>query len=201
MENSLKFSLNSINFQREGSSIVSITFSALSEMRDLARSSQDIECGGILVGHNVGRDIEVVAASGAGPNAKQSAAHFLRDTGYCREFLARRYQESGADYVGEWHSHVVGLHHLSAGDLNTLVGILVDPDYDFVSFAVVLVIVGGKDLELLVYVAETAKELYRRRIVISELYRGKFPEPTSGAPDPESPGTRPPCPTDFPTRC
>jgi proteasome lid subunit RPN8/RPN11 len=131
MENSLKFSLNSINFQREGSSIVSITFSALSEMRDLARSSQDIECGGILVGHNVGRDIEVVAASGAGPNAKQSAAHFLRDTGYCREFLARRYQESGADYVGEWHSHVVGLHHLSAGDLNTLVGILVDPDYSY----------------------------------------------------------------------
>ncbi len=50
MENSLKFSLNSINFQREGSSIVSITFSALSEMRDLARSSQDIECGGIPLG-------------------------------------------------------------------------------------------------------------------------------------------------------
>ena len=51
----------------------------------------------------------------------------------------------------------MSLRHLSAGDLNTLVGILVDPDYDFGSFAIVLVIVGEKDLELLVYVAETAE--------------------------------------------
>ncbi len=200
MGNSPKSSPKSISFQRKGSSIVSISFSALSEMRDFASRSQEIECGGILVGHNKGRDIQVVAASDAGPNAKQSATHFLRDTGYCREFLARSYQEAGADYVGEWHSHVVSLRHLSAGDLNTLVGILVDPDYDFGSFAIVLVIVGEKDLELLVYVAETAREERRRRIVISELYRGKFPEPSPGAPEPEGPDPMPPCPSEFPTR-
>ena len=87
---------------------------------------------------------------------------------------------------------MVSLRHLSAGDLNTLVGILVDPDYDFGSFAIVLVIVGEKDLELLVYVAETAREERRRRIVISELYRGKFPEPSPGAPEPEGPDPMPP---------
>ena len=129
----------------------------------------------------------------------QSATHFLRDTGYCREFLARSFQEVGADYVGEWHSHVVSLRHLSAGDLNTLVGILVDPDYDFVSFAIALVIVGEKDLELLVYVAETVREERKRRIIISELYRGKFPEPSLGAPDREGLDPMPPCQSEIPT--
>lgn len=145
-------------------------------MRNLASRSIGIECGGILVGHNVGRDIQIVAVSDGGPNAEQSATHFLRDTSYCREFLARSYQKSGADYVGEWHSHVVSLCGLSVGDLNTLVGILVDPDYDFVTFAVVLIVASDDSLELLVYVAETASGEYRRRIVVSELYRGKFPD-------------------------
>lgn len=187
MKDSLESSPHSISFQREGSPIVSISFSALSAMQRYAGRSRDIECGGILVGYNKGKDIEVAAASGAGPNAMQSAAYFLRDTGYCREFLARSYQEAGADYVGEWHSHVVSLRHLSAGDLNTLVGILIDPDYDFVSFAVLLVIVGKEDLELLVYVAEAGKEERRRRITVSELYRGKFPEPGSETPKPRVP--------------
>jgi integrative and conjugative element protein (TIGR02256 family) len=200
MENSPKSSPNSISFQRKGSSRVSISLSALSEMRDFSRRSKTTESGGILVGFNKGKDIEVVTASDAGPNAKQSSTHFLRDTGYCREFLARCYQESSADYVGEWHSHVVDLHHLSGGDLRTLAGIFVDPDYDFVSFAVALVVVGEKDLELLVYVAETAREERRRRIVISELYRGKFPEPSLCGPDPGGPDPMPPCPSEFSTR-
>jgi integrative and conjugative element protein (TIGR02256 family) len=188
MENLPKSSPNSINFRRNDSPTVSISFSALSEMKEFASRSMKVECGGILVGNNARRDIQVLAASDAGPNAEQSATHFLRDTGYCRDFLTRAYQETGADYVGEWHSHVVSLRQLSAGDLNTLVGILVDPDYDFVSFAIVLVIVGEKDLELLVYVAENTREERRRRIVISELFRGEFPEPSlGGTPDAEGP--------------
>jgi hypothetical protein len=50
-----------------------------------------------------------------------------------------------------------------------------------------LVIGGEKDLELLVYGAETAGEKFRRRIVASELYRGKFPESSWGAPGTGSP--------------
>jgi integrative and conjugative element protein (TIGR02256 family) len=183
MKNSLKSSPTSVSFQREGSAVISITFSALSAMRDFARRSRDVECGGILVGHNKGRDIEVVAASDPGPRAKQSAAHFLRDTEYCREFLARSYRDAGADYVGEWHSHVVNLRQLSAGDLTTLAGIFIDPDYDFVSFAIVLVVVEEADLELLVYVAEISRKRFRRRIAVTELYRGRFPEPASGVSD------------------
>jgi proteasome lid subunit RPN8/RPN11 len=184
MENLPKLSGDSVTFQRKGSPAVSISLAALSDMREFVSRSMEIEYGGILVGHSAGRDIQVVEASDAGPNAEQSATHFLRDTHYCREFLARSYQETGADYVGEWHSHVVGPHHLSPGDINTLVGILVDPDYDFASFAIVLVIVCEKDLELLVYLAETAKKRHRRRICVTELYRGEFPGPGSGSPDP-----------------
>jgi len=127
---------NSVVFKIEGAPTVSVSLAALNHIRDLVTGSTSKETGGILVGRNVGKDIDVTDASDPGPNAQQTATHFLRDTAYCRQFLARCYEESGADYVGEWPGHVIGLRTLSAGDINTLVGILIDPDYDFVSFPV-----------------------------------------------------------------
>lgn len=62
------------------------------------------------------------------------------------------------------------------------------------------VIVGETDRELLVYVAETAREEHRRRIVISELYRGKFPEPAQEAPNPDGHDLIPPSPSEHPPR-
>jgi integrative and conjugative element protein (TIGR02256 family) len=120
----------------------------------MAINSKSNETGGILVGFNVGRDIQIVDASDSGPNAQRSPAHFVRDTSYCRRFLATSFEQSGADYVGEWHSHVAAPRRLSLGDLGTLAGIFVDPDYDFVSFAVILVVVSRRRAELVVYVTE-----------------------------------------------
>jgi integrative and conjugative element protein (TIGR02256 family) len=145
-------------------------------MRKWAETSRNAETGGILVGHNVGKDIEVTGVSGPGPNAVRSATHFQRDTAYCRGFLAEAYKEEGADYVGEWHSHVVTLSDLSLGDIHTLARILVDPDYDFVTFSIFLVLVGKGGLELLVYVAQRTSEERINSIQVIELYRGEFPE-------------------------
>jgi integrative and conjugative element protein (TIGR02256 family) len=176
MEHSPKSLLNSIVFQHESAPTITVSNLALRRMKKLAESSKSSETGGILVGHNLGRDIQITEASDPGPNANCSSTHFLRDTVHCREFLDRCYKISGADYVGEWHSHVVSLRHLSRGDINTLVGILIDPDYDFVAFAVVLVVLRKGKSELLVYVAERLTDASHKRIAVTELYRGKFPE-------------------------
>jgi integrative and conjugative element protein (TIGR02256 family) len=177
MENIQKFSSASVAFRLDESPTITISFAALAQIKESAYTSRRVETGGILVGFDAGRDIQIVAASDAGPGAKRTQTHFLRDTVYCREFLSRWYRESGADYVGEWHSHVVNLRQLSGGDLGTLAGILVDPDYDFVTFAAVLVVVGKEEPELFVYSVEPSRESYGSRIVVTNLHRGKFPEP------------------------
>jgi integrative and conjugative element protein (TIGR02256 family) len=164
-------------FKRKGSPVVSIPAPTLCRIRELAVVSRHVETGGILVGRNDGKDIEVTGASDAGPNATQTATHFLRDTPHCEDFLATAFQTDGSDYIGEWHTHVVSLHKLSLGDLGTLAGILFDSDYDFMSFATVLVLVNDKEVQLQVYVAEKASSgNARKEIIVTQLYRGKFPD-------------------------
>lgn len=154
-----------------------VSIAALEQIRTLALGSRGKETGGILVGFNIGRDIRVIEASDSGPNAQRSSTHFLRDTRYCQAFLAERFQQFGADYVGEWHSHVVDLHRLSYGDLLTLAGIFIDPDYDFETFAVVLVVIHRNSAELLVYLADRQPSR-QNRVAITQLHRGEFPNRT-----------------------
>jgi integrative and conjugative element protein (TIGR02256 family) len=163
-----------IRFQAESSPVIEVSTAALSRINALSLESSDSETGGILVGFNSGKDIQIVDASDPGPNAQRSLAHCLRDTAHCREFLANSFQKSGADYVGEWHSHVAAPGRLSLGDLGTLAGIFVDPDYNFASFAVILVVLRKGQPELLIYVAER-DESQRNRLFVKQLYRGKFP--------------------------
>lgn len=175
-----------MRFEVEGVAAVDIDDKALETMQSLARQSER-ETGGILVGFNNGRDVHVVDASDAGPKANASAVHFLRDTEHCRTFLDQQFSAAGADYVGEWHSHVVSLRRLSEGDLKTIAGLFLDPDYDFVSFVIVLVVVADERCDIHVYVAERVDSQKGRRGVnirfrITELYGGPFQE----LPRPES---------------
>jgi integrative and conjugative element protein (TIGR02256 family) len=102
-----------------------------------------------------GEDILVVKASDSGPNAKRSHCGFLRDTAFCQAVLNEEHAVSGADYVGEWHTHVIDLRGPSRGDLETLAGIILDPDYSFRSFAMILLVVSGRTTQILGYVAYT----------------------------------------------
>ena len=102
---------------------------------------RDVETGGILMGRfDSAGAIHVTHASGPGPNAVHEPAFFLRDTAYCAGVLREHYGRFGADYVGEWHTHVDGLRVPSPGDLVTLANIMHDPDYDFESFAMLLAV-------------------------------------------------------------
>jgi integrative and conjugative element protein (TIGR02256 family) len=118
-----------------------------------ASQSPMVETGGILMGHHMGRDILVTRATDAGPDARRSRCGFLRDTEYCQKVLNKEFASSGADYLGEWHTHVIDLPRPSRGDLQTLVGIILDPDYNFPSFAMFLAVVNNQATRLLAYVA------------------------------------------------
>jgi integrative and conjugative element protein (TIGR02256 family) len=166
-------------FRRPKRPSIEITESALERLRELATASKDRETGGILLGFNRGTDILVSTASDSGPNATRSPTHFLRDTEYCREFLEQEYAISGADYVGEWHSHVLPFERLSLGDIQTIAGILGDPDYDFETFAVALVVMKAEAPELQVYAVERLVHGQDAGMRIVELHRGPFPDSTA----------------------
>jgi integrative and conjugative element protein (TIGR02256 family) len=109
-------------------------------IEQLARDRTGKETGGILIGFHDGKDIRVVKATDEGPNAQRSTCGFLRDTRYCQTILGQEHAASGADYVGEWHTHVIDLPRPSGGDLLTLARIILDPDYNFPSFSMILAI-------------------------------------------------------------
>ena len=132
---------------------IAIEAVAYESLRSLALSSKSTETGGILVGFHEGSDIRISNVSGPGDNASRSEVHVVRDTQHCKQFLQVEYSNSGADYVGEWHSHVIGAESLSSGDLHTVARIMTDPDYDFPSFAILLAIVDGVGCEFRSFVA------------------------------------------------
>ena len=110
-----------------------------------ASSSPQVETGGILMGYiDPPATIHVTHASGPGPAARQTPTAFLRDTSFCAAILHEHYERFGVDYIGEWHSHVMPLQEPTIGDIQTLRGILHDPDYDFPAFAMVLGVVNAE---------------------------------------------------------
>ena len=155
---------------------LTVSSEAVAFIRDTALASPRAETGGILIGHHKGRDIHVVKATDAGPGATRSRCGFLRDTLYCQGVLNREFEKTGADYLGEWHTHVLDLPRPSEGDLRTLAAIMLDPDYQFPSFAMILAIVLDKNVDLLSYVVtvdeypeNSARKLVRVDYVIPQL--------------------------------
>jgi integrative and conjugative element protein (TIGR02256 family) len=116
----------------------------------------EAETGGILMGYiDPPATVHITHASGPGPSARRTPTAFLRDTPFCARVLREHYARFGVDYVGEWHSHVLPVREPTVGDIQTLMGIMHDPDYDFSAFAMVLAVVGTEQpsqLELLGFV-------------------------------------------------
>jgi integrative and conjugative element protein (TIGR02256 family) len=147
-----KFSTKLISEEHESCPKLSIQAEVLAFIERTAATDPSAETGGILLGFHNGRNIRIVKASEAGPNAKRSSCGFLRDTQYCQQVLNEEHALSGADYVGEWHTHVIDLPRPSEGDLVTLTGIILDRDYNFPSFSMILAIVRGTSIQLLSYI-------------------------------------------------
>ena len=150
---------------------VTISREAALAISSHALNSPDVETGGILIGFHDGSDIRVKRATGPGERAKRTPTFFLRSTEECQRFLDEEFAISGADYVGEWHSHVVSLNRASDGDLRTLASILADPDYEFPSFAMIVCVPGSQhnSVQMLCYVGQRDKRtIYETRLSIAE---------------------------------
>ena len=102
----------------------------LEKMKALVRLNPAIETGGVLAGFmTADGDFDIRYASGPGPNAICSATRFEKDVEFCQAFLDDKLKETGAVYLGEWHSHPSADTRPSGTDLKSLNGIAVEKDY------------------------------------------------------------------------
>jgi hypothetical protein len=132
-----------------------ISEDAYEQIIEATKSSPDTETGGILIGYDKKlMDVFVMCATMPGPKAYKSSGKFMRDTEYCKSILEDYYDRYKADYVGEWHSHVVPIKGLSSGDIFTISLIMQDPDYNFNAFAIIVSVLQNNEVQLYGYISE-----------------------------------------------
>jgi integrative and conjugative element protein (TIGR02256 family) len=117
-------------------------------IKNLAKESNAIETGGILVGTYDSKGLYLVQkATGPGPNAVRTATTFEKDIEYCQNQLAKITQELGGNtlYLGEWHYHPTLSHDPSGTDINSLAEIAAQENY-LIERPIMLII--SKNLEV-----------------------------------------------------
>jgi integrative and conjugative element protein (TIGR02256 family) len=101
------------------------------------------EIGGVLVGEHVADDTFRIADISVQRNGG-GAAHFVRDPGHAKAFLAEFFKRTGDsylkfNYIGEWHSHPAFDPLPSSADRRTMYDIVDDPDVG-INFAVLIIV-------------------------------------------------------------
>lgn len=115
---------------------ISITAEALQTIRtEVSRSNNDLETGGILLGTDSPECGPMVLMAGLpGPNAIHRPQFFSRDTEYAQRLANDAWGRSGAQWIGEWHTHPGGQPSPSGADLNSYLGHLTDAELGFDRF-------------------------------------------------------------------
>jgi integrative and conjugative element protein (TIGR02256 family) len=115
--------------------------SAKALIRDTAMQSDwRTETGGALFGYDDGLQLTVAHATGPGPHAVHEERRFLRDLQYTQRAATRLSRETGAQWIGEWHTHPAGAGTPSERDVTTYVSHLVDPNLALCAFAALIVL-------------------------------------------------------------
>jgi integrative and conjugative element protein (TIGR02256 family) len=97
---------------------VIISSTALTVIREeIQNTSPAVETGGILLGTS--DPLRVTVAGDAGPGAVRTPTFFLRDLDHAQHLAAVEAEHSGAQWIGEWHTHPTGPPHPSPADLAT----------------------------------------------------------------------------------
>lgn len=120
-----------------------ITFSLTQPVKEKLISALnkygDYEIGGILIGKKIGENnFEIVDASISDEDNRFSFVSFVRGTKKSERLLKKHFRKRTGYYIGEWHSHPRFSLNPSLADMNTMVGILHDPNYG-VSFVILLI--------------------------------------------------------------
>lgn len=97
------------------------------------------ETGGIIVGHDHGRTINVTSVGEPGPNAVHEPTRFTRDLHYAGKVAADAWRRDRSQWIGEWHTHPRGRPAPSDLDLRTYVSLLRNPSLRLDRFIAVVV--------------------------------------------------------------
>ena len=90
------------------------------------------ETGGMLIGYWTRSGNAVIThATKPGPKAIHGYKYFVADCEYCQVILDDIIDRTGGEfsYIGDWHTHPVGLIGLSQQDMITAKSVSMDPSY------------------------------------------------------------------------
>ena len=109
---------------------VILSHGALEYMRDLVLATPGVETGGVLVGNLDANNntMQIVHASGPGPDSQRTASRFERDVEYCQNFV-NQHAARQLLYLGEWHSHPNNNNKPSGTDIESLSAISTQKEY------------------------------------------------------------------------
>lgn len=113
---------------------------AIATMSCVAEQSRDgRETGGILLGTSSTSETVVIEAGSPGPQATRSRNRFTRDLRYSQLLAQRAWEAHGAQWIGEWHTHLSALAEPSNFDLQTYYSHLNDPSLYFDTFFSIII--------------------------------------------------------------
>lgn len=111
---------------------VTIDRNAYELMKKESSDSNDIETGGILIGHKESSaEYIITRATGPGPKAVRTKTRFEKDVEYCQKEIERAFNElkDKGLYLGEWHYHPIGSNTPSGLDIKSLTEIAAQDNY------------------------------------------------------------------------
>ena len=157
----------------EGHSVDKICFSqqaAFTMMNESLRVGEGLETGGVLLGPKAEKGLIADVIPSTSHAERQAATYFQseRDVKAMNREL-RRAQARGLDFLGYWHKHPKGLCGLSAGDLGTSKGILLNPAYDIDNNLIMVIVTATRDSKKLPIFAYRVSLNKRGNVVVKEL--------------------------------
>ncbi len=106
------------------------------------------EIGGILIGEkNIENNLIVSDVSVSNEAKIHRYSSFTRETKIAQKLLEKHHRNNTGYYIGEWHSHPNFALYPSVKDVETMEGIISDPNYN-VSFAILCIVKLNKDSNL-----------------------------------------------------
>lgn len=137
---------------------VTITDAAFELIAREAQQSRDgLETGGILLGYDFGRRIEIRHAGDPGPLAGRGTHTFTRDLAHAKTLADTAWELDRSQWIGEWHTHPNQQPVPSPRDLNSYLKHLHDPDLDFDRFISIIVTVEEGCIAAVTWLIDTAQ--------------------------------------------
>jgi len=100
-------------------------------MKSHASAKFPFETGGILLGYTAdNQDVVATHLIGPGPNARHEKYRFEPDGDFQQKEIEKVFRETGGriTYLGDWHTHPLGVAVLSSTDKRTLEKIARSPE-------------------------------------------------------------------------